>query len=158
MIEETATIVAIDGNKITVKSTIKSTCHSCHQQDDCGSGQIAKAIPHKALVTELENNNPSLTIGDEVVIGLAEKHLLSSALQVYMLPLIGLIVFATIGQIYLVEQLLMHELTGLLLAISGAFIGFYIAKRYQQSTSVQAKLKPKLLRKCADIIQVSVKN
>lgn len=158
MIEEIATVIAIQGNKITVKSTIKSTCHTCHQQEECGSGQIAKAIPHKALTTELENHNPHLRVGDEVVIGLSEKSLMSSALQVYLLPLMGLIICASIGQFLVVEKLFMHELMALVLALVGGVFGFLIAKKRQQDLSVQANLQPKLLRKCADIITVSEQN
>ena len=47
MIEEQARVIAIDKNKITVESIVKSSCSGCQQIDSCGSGQIAKAIPHK---------------------------------------------------------------------------------------------------------------
>ncbi|KGJ97701.1 SoxR reducing system RseC family protein [Thalassotalea sp. ND16A] len=152
MIEETATVVAINGKQVTVTSTIKSTCHSCHQQDDCGSGQIAKAIPHKALTTTITAGQNNLHIGDEVVIGLSEKSLLNSAVQVYLLPLLMMIVFATIGQFYLVEQLQLHELIALVFAVVGGYLGFVIAQKQQNSRHSQASLQPKLLRKCADII------
>lgn len=152
MIEETATVVAVNGNQITVKSTIKSTCHSCNQQDDCGSGQIAKAIPHKALTTCFENNSIHLNVGDEVVIGLSEKSVISSALQVYMLPLFAMIIFAAIGQFILVEQQHMHELLALTFAILGGYIGHLLAKTLQHKQQIQSNLQPKLLRKCSDVI------
>ncbi|WNC69411.1 SoxR reducing system RseC family protein [Thalassotalea nanhaiensis] len=151
MIEETATVVAVDGNQVIVKSTIKSTCHSCNQQDDCGSGQIAKAIPHKALTTRFENTT-QLKIGDEVVIGLSERSVISSALQVYMLPLFAMILFAAIGQFILVEQHQMHELLALALAISGGYLGHIFAKTLQTKQQTQHNLQPKLLRKCSDVI------
>lgn len=153
MIEEVATVTAIDGDVITVKSTIKSTCHSCHQQDDCGSGQIAKAIPHKALTTKL-TTSLALNIGDEVVLGLPEGSILSSAFEVYMLPLFGLVVFAAFGQFTLVESYHFHELVALFFAVLGAILGFFIAKYRQSSTQASAALQPKIMRKCADTIPV----
>ncbi|WOH37327.1 SoxR reducing system RseC family protein [Thalassotalea fonticola] len=152
MIEETATVVAIEGNQVIVKSVIKSTCHSCNQQDDCGSGQIAKAIPHKALTTRFENTTAQLKLGDEVVIGLSEKSVISSALQVYMLPLFAMIVFAAIGQFILVEQQQMHELLALVFAVLGGYLGHLTAKVLQAKQQVQSNLQPKLLRKCSDVI------
>ncbi|WNC71476.1 SoxR reducing system RseC family protein [Thalassotalea psychrophila] len=152
MIEETATVVAVDGNQVTVKSTIKSTCHSCNQQDDCGSGQIAKAIPHKALTTRFENSTTQLKVGDEVVIGLSERSIISSALQVYMLPLFTLILFAAIGQFILVEQQQMHEFFALVLAILGGYLGHLFAKFLQAKQQTQYNLQPKLLRKCSAVI------
>ncbi|MEW6998429.1 SoxR reducing system RseC family protein [Colwelliaceae bacterium BS250] len=159
MIEETAKVVAIDGDKITVTSSIKSTCHSCAQQDDCGSGQIAKAIPHKSLTTSLNAKfigNKILNVGDEVVIGLPETTMLSSAFDVYMLPIIGLVLFAAIGQYVLVDLWHLHELLALMLGVFGGVLGFLIAKKRQKVVQVQQDLQPKLLRKCADIIPVTI--
>ena len=153
MIEEVATVTAINGDVITVKSTIKSTCHSCHQQDDCGSGQIAKAIPHKALTTKL-TTSLELNVGDEVVLGLPENSMLSSAFEVYMLPLFGLVFFAAFGQFSLVEEYGFHELFALFFAILGAVLGFYIAKYRQSNPKKSKSLQPKIMRKCADSIPV----
>ncbi|TRX54531.1 SoxR reducing system RseC family protein [Thalassomonas sp. M1454] len=153
MIEEVATVTAIDGDIITVKSTIKSTCHSCHQQDDCGSGQIAKAIPHKALTTKL-TTSLQLNVGDEVVLGLPENSMLTSAFEVYMLPLFGLVLFAAFGQFTLVESYELHELFALFFAVIGALLGFYLAKYRQSNTQVAANLQPKIMRKCANTIPV----
>ncbi len=154
MIEETAKVIAINGRQVIVQSTIKSTCHSCHQQDDCGSGQIAKAIPHKSLTTEF-TTNINIKVGDEVVLGLPEDIMLSSAFEVYMLPLLGLISFAAVGQFTLVEQWQLHELFAFLFALCGAFCGFYIARYRQKNSKVINNLQPKLLRKCANTIAVT---
>ena len=109
MMEELATVVAIDlissqCSKITVESQIKSTCSSCHQIDSCGSGQVSKALPKKSLIVELTTELP-VKLGDVVVLGLSEKGLLQTAWQVYLWPLIGLIIFSGIGQ-YLVLQVI----------------------------------------------------
>ncbi|WP_371373005.1 SoxR reducing system RseC family protein [Thalassotalea aquiviva] len=154
MIEETATVIAINNRRVTVKSQIKSTCHSCEQQNDCGSGQVAKAISHKALISDLETDIP-LTIGDEVVIGIPEGNILTSAVQVYLWPLLGLIIGASLGQLVLVEQLQWHEVSGLILASTLAFCGFKLAQKQQSQTEVQASLQPKLLRRCPKTISVT---
>ena len=86
MIEENATVVSIHlteneaadnivSNKITVESEIKSSCSGCKQVDNCGSGQVAKAFPQPKLSIDLYTDLP-VKIGDTVVIGLSDKHLL----------------------------------------------------------------------------------
>lgn len=154
MIEETATVVAINDHSVIVKSTIKSTCHSCHQQDDCGSGQIAKAIPQKILTTELFTEE-RLQIGDEVVIGLPEGAMLASAFEVYMFPLIGLVLFAALGQFVLVETFTFPELIAILTAMLGGFFGYLFAKKRQGKSQNVKTLQPKLLRKCQKTISVT---
>ncbi len=154
MIEETATVVAINGNQVVVKSTVKSSCHSCEQQDNCGSGQIAKAIPHKTLTTTLQTEQ-SLAVGDEVVIGLNETSMLKSALHVYLAPLFGLILGASIGQLVLVEALSWHELSAVGLATGLAYLGYLFAKKHHASEKVHKNLQPKLLRKCQNTIPVT---
>ncbi len=99
MIEENATVIAIDNDKIIVESQVKSTCSSCQQVDNCGSGQVAKAIPHRKLTVKLENHL-NLTIGDLVVLGIPEHQLLKSAWQVYFMPLLGLLFLCRFRAIY----------------------------------------------------------
>ena len=62
MIEEQATVVAINDNNVTVTSDIKSACSGCQQVDNCGSGQVAKAFPQKKTLDEL-NFNTAVAIG-----------------------------------------------------------------------------------------------
>lgn len=154
MIEEIATVIAVNDGQVVVKSTIKSSCHSCHQQDECGSGQVAKAIPHKSLTTTLITKQ-SLNVGDEVVIGLSESSMLKSAIQVYLWPLIGLILSSAIGQLVFVEQFFWHELSALGFALIGGYLGYSLAKHQQSKPKIRNDLQPKLLRKCAKTISVT---
>ena len=120
MIEENATVVSIDlaasetvehivSNKITVESTIKSSCSGCNQVDNCGSGQVAKAFPQPKLSLDLYTDLP-VKVGDTVVIGLSDKYLLLSAWQVYLWPLLGLVVASALGQWFVENDVFGHEL------------------------------------------------
>ncbi|MGB1198182.1 MAG: SoxR reducing system RseC family protein [Thalassotalea sp.] len=146
MIEENARVTAVNGNSnITVISEIKSTCSSCQQVDTCGSGQVAKAFPQKHLELNLTCYLP-VKVGDNVVLGLSEKMLLSSAWQVYCLPLLGLFIFSFIGQWLVTQQLFSHELWAVLLGVVGGYLGFLLAKYYQQQSKRQQALAPVVLR------------
>jgi len=145
MIEEKARVIAIDDKLVTVQSTIKSTCSSCQQADSCGSGQVAKAIPHKKLVTKIYANSV-LSVGDEVMLGISEKDLLQTAWQVYLLPILGLIAFSAIGQWLLLQHIINHELLAILFGAFGGYIGFKLAYYLQKHRKNAQWLQPKILR------------
>lgn len=144
MMEETARVIAVDNGQVTLESVIKSACSSCQQVDTCGSGQIAKAIPHKKLITTITTDK-LLAVGDEVVLGISEKHILQTAWQVYIFPLIGLILFSALGQWLIIQQVISHEIMGIILGVLGGFVGFKLASYLQQRKSSQW-LAPKILR------------
>lgn len=131
MMEENAKVVAISEDFVTIESLIKSACSGCQQVDNCGSGQVSKALPQKRLTVNVATDL-ALKVGDEVVIGLSEKHLLSVAWQVYLWPLIGLISFGFLGQYLMTTQIITSEPLAILLSVIGGYLGFLGAKRHQQ--------------------------
>lgn len=149
VIKELANVIAIDDKQVTVTSQIKSSCSGCAQVDNCGSGQIAKALPQAKLTLSLPYDKNRLEsnfkIGDCVVLALPEKHILSSAGQVYLLPLVGLIVFSAIGQFLLSQQVLSHELLALALGVTGGYLGYRLAKYQQKQGQGSEKLQPKII-------------
>lgn len=154
MIEEQARVVAVDGSQVTVSSNIKSTCSNCEQVDNCGSGQISKAIPQKVLTVKLETNL-TVNIGDNVVLGLSERQLLQAAWQVYLWPLCGLLLFSAIGQWLFQQSFFNSELYAIVLGLVGGYSGFYLAY-YQQNTKQGCqKLAVSILRILPATIQIT---
>lgn len=150
MIEELATVVAINNQAseqytVTVESQIKSTCSGCKQVDNCGSGQVSKAIPQRRLRLDVSTDK-ALSIGDIVVLGLSEKNLLSTAWQVYLWPLIGLISFSSLGQWLMGVGIFSHELFALAIGLVGGYLGFRLAKFWQTFGKNTLALMPKIIR------------
>lgn len=145
MIEEKATVVAIDRNQVTVTSDVKSACSGCQQVDSCGSGQVAKAFPQKKLSLTLITDLP-VKLGDVVVIALNESQLLRAAWQVYIWPLIGLLLGAWFGEYLLSNQIIAHELIAIVIAGMSGYCGFLMAKWQQQKAQHCAHLAPQILR------------
>jgi len=143
--EELATVVHIEANSISVTSEVKSACSGCQQVDNCGSGQVAKAFPTKKLSLTLKSNL-SVKVGDTVILGLSDDCLLQSAWQVYLFPLFGLISFAGLGQYFVNNNILPHELLAVLLSTLGGYLGYVLAKSRQSTPENKAKLTPKILR------------
>jgi sigma-E factor negative regulatory protein RseC len=156
MIEENASVVSIhlaanetgDGlvsNKVTVESEIKSSCSGCKQVDNCGSGQVAKAFPQPKLSLDLYTDLP-VKIGDTVVIGLSDKHLLLSAWQVYLWPLIGLVIASFLGQWFVENEIFNHELIAIAFGVFGGYLGFCLARHQQKRGKYCNLLIPRILR------------
>jgi len=154
VIEQQAKVIAVEGNNVVVESMVNSTCSGCQQIDSCGSGQISKAFPQKKLsyeiVTEL-----SVKEGDRVVIGLSEKLLLSAAWQVYLWPLIGLILASLFGQWLIELEILMHELLAVAVGVLGGYTGFFFAKKKQSQMAKCQQWAPQLVKVIQDPISVT---
>lgn len=149
MIKELANVVAIEAGQVTVTSQIKSSCSGCVQVDTCGSGQIAKALPQAKLTLtlpyDIKQLGKALKLGDSVILALPEKQVLSSAGQVYLFPLFGLIAFSALGQWLLKQQVLPHELIALSIGLSGGYLGYKLAKFKQKQGKHSENLQPKII-------------
>ncbi|WDE06368.1 SoxR reducing system RseC family protein [Thalassomonas viridans] len=154
MIEEMATVVAINRDKVTLESQVKSSCSSCQQVDNCGSGQVAKAIPLKKLTLVVSSPLP-LKVGDTVVLGLPEKGLLQAAAQVYLLPLAGLLVGSALAQLLVAQGVFPHELFALAFGLAGGYGGYRLAKFWQKSANKAGSLQPEILRRAGQTIAVT---
>ena len=154
MIEESATVVSINQETVTVESQVKSSCSSCQQVDNCGSGQVAKAIPLKKLTVDVFTKLP-VNIGDSVVLGLPESDLLQVAWQVYLWPVFGLLLFSGGGQWLVQQAVLPHEIFAIILGFSGGYLGYRMAKFSQKSTNNSTLLQPEILRIMPQTISVT---
>lgn len=131
MVEEIATVVAVEAGGVWLSTTPVASCNACNVSDDCGTGIVAKTMTPRQqrffITTPL-----ALLPGEQVKIGLQENSLLMAALMVYLLPLLLLLGGAvTAGLAGLAEGWV------ILAALTGAIAGFMLARRYgrlQQST------------------------
>jgi sigma-E factor negative regulatory protein RseC len=154
MIEETAQVIEKHNDVVLVKSKVKSSCSACHQSETCGSGQIAKAFPQKSLVTTAKCDI-DVDVGDTVIISLPEKALLTSAWQVYCLPLLGLVLGGGVGQWFLLQQILSVELVAVLLSLIGGYVGFKLARFLQHQDKVAQSLQPVVVKVLPSTIPVT---
>ena len=139
-----ATIVAIKGNQATVQALVKSSCSGCSQLDTCGSGQVAKAFPQRQLSFTTETDL-KVHLGDTVTIAIPEKQLLATAWQVYLWPLLGLILGSAVGQWLMLTGIFASEFFAIILGGGGGYTGFYFARARQKSKKSEACLQPKIL-------------
>ena len=125
MIEEIATVSAVYDGQVEVVCFSKSACGQCKQNSHCGTGIVSKDLPardHRFLIS----TDLSLSVNQQVRIGIPEQGLLSSVFLVYLFPLLLLLAGALLASI----GLGMGDGGTILGAALGGALGFVLAARW----------------------------
>ncbi|MBK0033935.1 SoxR-reducing system protein RseC [Erwinia sp. S43] len=139
MMREWATVVSWQNGVATLHSEIKTSCSSCSARKGCGSHMLNKLGPKNAHVMKIASAEP-LIPGQRIELGIAESSLLSSALLVYMSPLVGLFIIAGLF------QMLFHsDLAAACGALLGGIGGFIIARGISSVLGRSASYQPVIL-------------
>lgn len=145
MMSTLATVIAVEQGTVTVSCQQQTSCGHCASRDSCGTGIVTKAIPGRAHQVMLATDKP-LTIGEVVEIGLSEKSMLSSALLVYIVPLLFLVVGAVVGQWWFVDLASTSELGVIITSMVSAAIGLLLARQYAKRLDGNSDYEPSLIR------------
>ncbi|MFC1507740.1 SoxR reducing system RseC family protein [Pseudomonadota bacterium] len=145
MMNTLATVVAVEAGSITVSCQQQTSCGHCASRDSCGTGIVSEAVPGRAHQVKITTKK-SLTVGQVVEIGLSEQSVLSSALLVYVMPLLFLLLGAALGQWWFVELAGTSELGVVLTAVVSAGIGLLIARHYARRLDGNSAYEPSLIR------------
>ncbi|VDZ82114.1 Sigma-E factor regulatory protein rseC [Kluyvera intermedia] len=124
MIKEWATVIAWDNGMAQVSCDVKTSCNSCSSRAGCGTRVLNKLGPQTSHTISVPSAEP-LVAGQKVELGITESSLLGSAMLVYMSPLIGLFVVASLFQV-----LFGSDIAALCGAVLGGVGGFLIAKGF----------------------------
>lgn len=139
MMREWATVVSWQNGVATLHSEMKTSCSSCSARKGCGSHMLNKLGPKNAHVMKITSAEP-LVPGQRIELGIEEKSLLSSALLVYMTPLLGLFIVAGLF------QMLFHsDLAAAAGALLGGIGGFIVAKGISGYLGKSASFHPVIL-------------
>lgn len=122
-----------------VSCDVKASCSSCASRAGCGSRVLNKLGPQTTHTIVVPCDEP-LVPGQKVELGIAEGSLLSSALLVYMSPLVGLFLIASLFQL-----LFASDVAALCGAILGGIGGFLIARGYSRKFAARAEWQPIIL-------------
>lgn len=139
MMREWATVVSWNNGIATLHSEIKISCSSCSARKGCGSHMLDKLGPKNAHVMKVASAEP-LAAGQRIELGIAEKSLLSSALLVYMTPLVGLFIVAGLFQ-----ALFHTDIAAVSGALLGGVGGFILAKGISTYLGKSASFQPVIL-------------
>lgn len=87
MITEAATVVRIDGDSVWVRCDAQRACQRCAEGRGCGGGILGRLLGDRLRTVRAARAGVPVSVGDSVVIGLAETALVQASLAMYLLPL-----------------------------------------------------------------------
>lgn len=145
MMRTLATVVAVDSGQITVSCQQETSCGHCASRDSCGTGIVSKAMLGRSHQINISTNE-KIILGQVVEIGLSERSMLSSALLVYMLPLLFLVGGSLIGQYIFIDLAASSQLGVIVSAAVATTVGLMIARYYAKRLDGDAAYKPSLIR------------
>ncbi|WP_455209022.1 SoxR reducing system RseC family protein [Kaarinaea lacus] len=152
MLEEHATVVAVDAGGIWVEVQRQSACGQCAANKGCGSAVLQKVLGNKRNMFRVIGDVP-VRVGDEVVIGINENALIKGSLLVYALPIISIIVFAMLGETIAEETLSIDsDYMSVLGALMGLIISVLSLRWHSRKTSINPQFQPILLRHVNEVL------
>lgn len=148
MLETRAIVISLDGNEALVESLQGGGCGNCDSENGCGSGKLSQLFcsePRRFRV----RNEANAQIGAMVQIALADGLLMRSALLVYLLPLMLLLVGAVAGAGLIEDQ--NKDLYSALGGLAGLIAGFILARKLSLRRNITSVALPVILPKQAGI-------
>ncbi|EHU5196091.1 SoxR reducing system RseC family protein [Vibrio vulnificus] len=133
------------GFEVALSCEQQTSCSSCSSQKSCGTGVVSKAFGNKSLLWHLETQR-RLHVGQVVEIGIPEQSLLQSAMLVYLLPIVAMLLGAWFGHLVLSPWLEMGEGAVVLTSMLFAFIGILLAKKLAQPLEQKSAAQVELMR------------
>lgn len=149
MIEEQAQVVEMDGDQLVLQAQTRSSCGSCAASKGCGTSVLSKVVGRKFSRFHADNSVDA-EVGDTVIVAISEDALLRGSLVMYMIPIMGMLVFALVS-----DQLLdlLAENRDLLIAgsgIAGLVSGSLLSRWYFQRRVNVHRFRPVVLRKIVE--------
>lgn len=135
MIEQIATVLAVEKTGVWLGTTPVATCNACQVSGDCGTGIVAKTMTPRQN-RFFVSTTLSLLPGEQVTIATPEQQLVNAALLVYLLPLVLLLASAML--VHLIWQPAEGWL--ILAALAGIGCGLLLARYLGSKMAGQQQL------------------
>ncbi|MDV6315345.1 SoxR reducing system RseC family protein [Idiomarina sp. HP20-50] len=144
--KEIAEVVAVEGNRVTVTTELKTACSGCAQVSNCGAGILSKVFADRnAQFTVLTEQ--AFAPGDQVQLEVPEAAVTRFALVLYGLPILMLLLVAV-----LLENMgTLSEGVVILLSFTGFAITFWGLKHWFRKRDIQVNAMVKLETVAADV-------
>lgn len=155
MIEESGVVVAAQAGIAEVEVVRRSSCGACGANTACGVSLLDRVLgrrPQRLIM----GNTLDVRVGDSVIVGLPEEALIGAALAAYLLPLVGLIGGAILGEAVAAGTGITGELGPLAGGAAGFAAALLLLRRYSRRLAADERLRPRLLRRAGLAMPVPV--
>ncbi len=138
--QEEGEVIADKGDKVLIKVERNSACKKCDQNCD-----LAQNHDQDELLVKINKKNFDLKKGQRVILEMAEKNMVFSALIVYLLPLLFMIggYFFT-GWLLTGLGVFPEEIYNILGSIVFLLISFYIVRKINNLLENNEDFEPKI--------------
>lgn len=140
MIEEQGRVVALEPGAAWIETVRATSCQSCSANKGCGHAVMDRNAAGSRARIRVESPRV-LSVGDQVVVGIAEDSLMKAALMVYLLPLICLFAGALLGSLWQVGQ---QDLSAPL-GVAGLAVGFLFNRWYSGHHAART-MQPQIIK------------
>jgi sigma-E factor negative regulatory protein RseC len=142
-LRETGIVSFVREDYAYLKTDAGSACGSCSSKKSCGSGRLfSLSNPDYTIRVP---NRLNLQKGDEVILDMSSDKLLLGTVLIYLLPLLFLFLFASIGKYF------GSEFISVLAGLSGLFIGLSVAKKIISIKKVARQFEPEVLERIVKV-------
>ncbi len=144
--EETVKVTLIKDGFAYVETSAASACGSCASKSSCGSLNFFSSSQKKSPKAGLKvRNTLNLQIGDRAVLALSSEKILLGTFLMYLLPLVSLLLTASIA------KSLGGEILSTVVGLMGFIITLIFVKNYLKQQKVSNQFEPTLIRKIINI-------
>ncbi|WP_118843073.1 SoxR reducing system RseC family protein [Haemophilus haemolyticus] len=141
MLRESAVVISYENGIAKVKCQSKSACGQCAAKSSCGTSSLSELNGKRGEhIFNVETLMP-LREGQIVEIGLEEKSMLLSALLMYVVPLLTLLIVTMLSD-YISD----NEILRAILIFGLTALSFIFVKSYSRKLGQQREFQPVLLR------------
>jgi sigma-E factor negative regulatory protein RseC len=148
MIEQIATVTAIEGDSAWVETQRQSACGACAMNKGCGAGLLAKALGFKTPRLKVTHSH-DIEVGDSVVIGIDEQALVRGSFVTYMMPILIMLSLSMLGEGITSswKARLDSDFVGIATGILGLMLGIMWLKRYSARIIHDRRYQPSVIKK-----------
>jgi sigma-E factor negative regulatory protein RseC len=145
MIEEKATVIAVEGEHALLQTQRRSACQSCSVKQGCGTSVLAKVVGQRSSQI-LVDNVLNAEVGDEIIIGINDNALVKGSFLVYALPLVLLLIGALMGEFFAHAYGFNAELLSIIAGTAGFVVAMILIRFSLSKTKFKAEIQPHMLR------------
>ena len=142
MIHENATVVDVRPDALVVETIQQSTCGSCAARKGCGQGVLAKYLSSSSYFhIALDGESPvssTYRVGDSVTIAMDELALVRASMWLYLMPIMGFLLGAVLGNT-------LSELASIIGALAGLVIAAGLSKYRANRVADDPRYSPVLV-------------
>lgn len=145
MIEEHAVVIRVERELALLEVVRRTPCGLCGQTRGCGISLWGKLFGHRGNVFRAVNGIGARQ-GDNVIVGVDERALLTSSLVAYGVPLFGVLIGALLGSV-LGGDAAPRDLYAVVGAAIGLALGLLWLKAHAAGHRLDPHYRPVILRR-----------